>query len=149
MVPSITRSHLPFNWTSIICLHTVKWPNSSISNNSIKQKSWQWKYSAFPKLQHYWSLTIRLFSDVSKMLIGRILPLRRDVVSLQPQQTGRLNSKFSVETTLNNQSAFINYRLLEGEWPNPICSKRISIMWNVNCLVKDLNLDQHVHFPGW
>ena len=28
-------------------------------------------YSAFPKLQHHWNLTIRLFSVISRTLIGR------------------------------------------------------------------------------
>ena len=39
MVPSIATDHWLFNLTSVICLHTVKWSNSSISNNSIEHKS--------------------------------------------------------------------------------------------------------------
>ena len=35
MVPNIAMYHEQFNETSVICLHTVKWSNSSISNNSI------------------------------------------------------------------------------------------------------------------
>ena len=39
MVPSIAIYHQQFNQTSIICLHTVNWSNSSISDNSIYHKS--------------------------------------------------------------------------------------------------------------
>ena len=35
-----------------------------------------------PKLQHYWSLTIRLFYVISGILFGRVLPLCRDAVSV-------------------------------------------------------------------
>ena len=37
-------------------------------------------YSAFPKLQQYWNLTIRLFIVISRTLVGRVLPLRKDAV---------------------------------------------------------------------
>ena len=33
-----------------------------------------------PKLQYYWSLTIRLFSVISRTLIGGVLPLCRDAI---------------------------------------------------------------------
>ena len=36
----------------------------------------------FLKLQHYWSLTIRLFSVISRTLVGGGLPLCRDAVSV-------------------------------------------------------------------
>ena len=35
-----------------------------------------------PKLQHYWSLTIRLFSIIFRTLIGGVLLLSRDAVSV-------------------------------------------------------------------
>ena len=35
-----------------------------------------------PKLQHYWSLTIRLFSVISRTLIEEVLPLWRDAVGI-------------------------------------------------------------------
>ena len=41
------------------------------------------EHSAFPKLQHYWSLTIWLFSVISKTLVGDgVLPLCRDAVGI-------------------------------------------------------------------
>ena len=36
----------------------------------------------FPKLQHYWNLAIRLFSVISRTLIGGVLPLCREAVSV-------------------------------------------------------------------
>ena len=36
-----------------------------------------------PKLQHCWSLSIRLFSIMSKTLVVRVLPLCREAVSVQ------------------------------------------------------------------
>ena len=33
-------------------------------------------------LQHYWSLTLRLFHVISRTFIGRVLPLNRDTVSI-------------------------------------------------------------------
>ena len=39
MVPSIAIYHKQFNQISVICLQTVKWWNSSISNNSILYKA--------------------------------------------------------------------------------------------------------------
>ena len=35
-----------------------------------------------PKLQYYWSLTIRLFSVISRTLVGEVLPLCRDAVGV-------------------------------------------------------------------
>ena len=48
------------------------------------------RYSAFPKVLHYWILTIRLFSVISKMLVGgSLIRLQRGrPCILQPQPTG-------------------------------------------------------------
>ena len=35
-----------------------------------------------PKLQHYWSLTIRLFNVIPRTLIGEVLPICRDAVGV-------------------------------------------------------------------
>ena len=40
------------------------------------------RYSAFPKLQHYWSLTIRLFSVLSRTLVAGVLLLCKDAVDI-------------------------------------------------------------------
>ena len=49
--------------------------------------------SVFPKPQHYWDLTIRLFSVISRTLIGGgggLTPLQRcSQCILQPQPTGQ------------------------------------------------------------
>ena len=39
-------------------------------------------YSTFPKLQHSWNLTIRLFSVISRTLVRGVLPLCRGAVSV-------------------------------------------------------------------
>ena len=52
---------------------------------------WQWRSTPhFPKLQHYWSLTIRLFSVIFRVLIEKGLtpPQRNSWCILQPQPTG-------------------------------------------------------------
>ena len=42
---------------------------------------WQWWVAQHSsKLQHYWSLTIRLFSAISRTFVGEVLPLCRDAV---------------------------------------------------------------------
>ena len=53
---------------------------------------WQWRGTQHsPKLQHYWNLTIRLFTVISRTLIVRSLtPLQRsNWCILQPQVTGQ------------------------------------------------------------
>ena len=35
-----------------------------------------------PKLQHYWNLTIRLFSVISRTLVGEVFPLCREAESV-------------------------------------------------------------------
>ena len=58
------------------CLHKIKWI----------WEQWQWRGTPnFPKLQHYWNLTIRLFSVISKTLVGSgclVLSFCRNPVSL-------------------------------------------------------------------
>ena len=52
-----------------------------------------------PKLQHYWNLTIRLFSVIFRTLVGSIgvLPLCREAVSVfyTPSQLGNILNRFS------------------------------------------------------
>ena len=44
---------------------------------------WQWRGTPHsPKLQRYWSLTIRLFSVISRTLVEKVLSLSRDAVSV-------------------------------------------------------------------
>ena len=41
------------------------------------RKRWQWRGNPhYPKLQHYWSLTIKLFSIISRTLVGDLTPLK-------------------------------------------------------------------------
>ena len=52
-------------------------------------------YTTFTKFQHYWSLTMRLFSAISRTLVGGILHLRRDAVGVFycPNRLGNLKMK--------------------------------------------------------
>ena len=54
-------------------------------------EQWQWRGTlCYPKFQHYSSLTIWLSSVISRTLVGRVLPLCRDAVSVFyiPSQLG-------------------------------------------------------------
>ena len=65
-----------------------------------------------PKLQHYWSLTIRLFSVISRTIVGGILLLCRDAVGVfySPSWLGRppFGWAFSAPMTLSSVSGGTN-----------------------------------------
>ena len=48
------------------------------------REHWQWRSTLYsPKLQHYWSLLIRLFNAIPRTFIGgEVVPLSRDAVGL-------------------------------------------------------------------
>ncbi len=50
-----------------------------------------------PKLQNYWNLTIRLFSVISRTLVGGVLPLCREAVGVfySPSRLGNIWDKGS------------------------------------------------------
>ena len=53
---------------------------------------WQWRGTPHsPKLQHYWNLTIRLFSVLSRTLVGGVLPPteKQSVYSTPPANWAR------------------------------------------------------------
>ena len=53
------------------------WPiDRTLSGLEWTWERWQWRGTPHsPKLQHYWNLTIRLFSVISRTLVeGRVLP---------------------------------------------------------------------------
>ena len=60
------------------------------------QAEWTWEWwqlrgiSHSPKLQHYWNLSIRLFSVIIRTLVGGVLPLCRNAVSVfySPRRLG-------------------------------------------------------------
>ena len=62
-------------------------------------EQWQWRDTHYsPNPQHYWDLTIRLFSVISRTLIGEVLSLCRGAVSVfySPSQLGNLNCRYVV-----------------------------------------------------
>ena len=63
------------------------------TNNLIKHQSFVYTQmiTHSPNLKHYWSLIIRLFSVISRTLIGGTLPLWKDAVDVcySPNQLGQ------------------------------------------------------------
>ena len=51
------------------------------------------EYSASPKLKCYWNLTSRLFSVISRTLVGGVLPLYRDAIGVycSPKYKSEIN----------------------------------------------------------
>ena len=73
-------------------------------------EQWQWRGTPrSPKLQHFWNLTIRLFSVISKTLVsgGGLSPQQKSSrCILQPQPTGQF-TELNVKTVL----FFIQFRI--------------------------------------
>ena len=62
-----------------------------------------------PNLQHYWSLTIGLLTVISRTLVGGVLPLCREVVSVfySPSRLGNIYSRSSsIYIIIHGQSTF-------------------------------------------
>ena len=60
--------------------------DSTLSGATTLGQRWQRRFTPHsPKLQHYWKLTIRLFSVLSRTLVEGLLPLTRDAVGCIPQ----------------------------------------------------------------
>ena len=67
-------------------------------------------YSTFPKPQHHRNLTIRLFSVISRKLIGGLTPLQRcSWCTLQPQLTGQIKYTTVGLAKYNTEREIINY----------------------------------------
>ena len=93
MVQSIAMYHKQFNLTPIICLHTVKWPNNSIFNNSISNTSFV--YTQFkcqmvlfdPLIELYQVLPLRVWVDQGAITVKgySALPKAREFLELHHQ----------------------------------------------------------------
>ena len=87
---------------------------------------WQWRSTPhFPKLQHYRSLTIRLFSVISWTLVGVVLLLCRDAVGVfySPSRLG-LNCLREVEIVfkIKTDQAGSQWRAHPKWWIQLMCS---------------------------
>ena len=72
---------------------------------------WQWRRTPHsPKLQHYWSMTIRLFDVIYRTLVTGVLPLCRDTVGVLYSPC-RLSWKELEEQTNNNNDISKLYTL--------------------------------------
>ena len=93
------------------------------------------------------SSNIRLFSIISRTLVGGFLPLCRDTVCVfcSPSGLGHTHSLGVSYLSAEMQ--------LTGPWRENNCIhsffKGISAMWSANSLCKDLNSGHDVHFPQW
>ena len=66
-----------------------------------------------PKLQHYWSLTIRLFCVISTTLVAEELPLRRDAVALL-YNCGRIFLYYHFSLVISYHSVWLVLELSAG-----------------------------------
>ena len=76
------------------------WPiDTTLSGTTTLGQSWPGSIGILhsPKLQHYWSLTIRLYSVISRTLVQGVLPLCRDALSIfcSSSWLGHENQKIS------------------------------------------------------
>ena len=73
---------------------TCKWLYNTRCYLSRPEWTWvRWKWRSTPhspKFQNYWNLTIKLFSVISRTLVGGVLPFGRDAVGVffNPSSTG-------------------------------------------------------------
>ena len=73
-------------------------------------EQWQWRGTLHsPKLQHYWSLTIRLFNAISRTFIWEVLPLCRDAVRVlySPKWLGFVITRPNWKLYFHTVTAFI------------------------------------------
>ena len=84
-------------------------------------------YSAFPKLQHYWSLTISLFSVINRTLVRGVLPLCREAVGVffSPSRLGHptlsLHLSHRKRSRAESRNPWYIYRGLKNT-PHPLPS---------------------------
>ena len=94
-------------------------------------KKWQWRFALyFPKLQHYKSLTIRLFSFISRTLVEvGVLPFCRDAVGIfyTPSRMGRKIMGQVRENQLINLSYFEFWYKIDSRFN--YYHKQISSQW--------------------
>ena len=89
-------------------------------------------YSAFRKSKHYWNLTIRLFTIISRTLVGWVLPLCREAVCIfySPSQLRKLILGIITKTILfwiNSRDDYLIVRILLGVMANVLdCSPKVS-----------------------
>ena len=99
-----------------------------------------------PKPQHYWNLTIRLFSVISRKLIARGLPLCRGAVSVfySPSWLNNLLLHWLSFKGWRAQTAL----LFNHSWMHTFF-KGFSTIWNANSFIEGLNSDCDVYFLQW
>ena len=94
---SITfRPIWPPTFSGVFRTYTDLRTTSFIESTVVACEWWQWRVSLHSlKLLHYWNLTIRLFSVITRTLVGGVLPLCRGAVGVfySPSQLGKRLAK--------------------------------------------------------
>ena len=93
------------------------WPIDRTLSGATTLDQWTWEQCQWrgilhsPKLQHYWNLTIRLFSVISRILIGGrgVLPLCKEAVGVfySPIQLGNPELKPQVPFSVTQDNFFL------------------------------------------
>ena len=85
---------------SLVVFHPLVWPSKYYhSGLDWSWERWQWKGTPYStNLHHYWNLTIRLFSFISRTFVGVCLNLRqrKSRCILQPKPIGPQNTHWWV-----------------------------------------------------
>ena len=84
---SLRKSYLSIEMQLVSSAAPANWADNRYNNSKWEWtwEWWRWRGTPHsPKLQHYWNLTIRLFSVISRTLIeeGGVLLLCRDAVNV-------------------------------------------------------------------
>ena len=93
---------------------------------------WQWKSIPHSsKLQHYWNLTIRLFSVISRTLVAGVLPFCREAVGVfySPSQLDNNAERRTLNLSSSTDMCFPSY--LHWRTLQQMCYFSLSIKWLV------------------
>ena len=111
-------------------------------------EQWQWRGTAHsPKLQHYWNLTIRLFSVISGTFVTGVFSLSKkgSRCILQPQPTGQPEvRKILVAVTYRHIRYLPSYTGQNSKFKSPAMRNNKSScvrLWNVTCESIDWSID--------
>ena len=112
-------------------------------------EQWQWRGNLHsPKLQHYWNLTIRLFSVIPRTLMEGILLFSREAIGIfySPSQQSNFFSKTGCLTKDKEPNLLYYLPIAGGEnrWIHAF-PKEISAKWNANSSTQELNSSCKFH----
>ena len=108
-----------FNVKQLYMIHRYDHIKCNHSGPKWTWEQWQWMGTPHsPKLQHYWSLTIRLSSVISRALVwSGVLPLCWDTIGVfyNPSRLGYRSME--VNSIFHDVSCKLNWKLLYSNFP--------------------------------